>query len=185
MEQYLSSLSMTKDLKFTEHPPFKILKLCVRITLANRELWAFISTWGNVYTDFRPVHSPLFILTFRAISAHFKCNTIYLKVITITHLIPPPNLSSLLNWNLANGILKKPSCSLRKELRCNTGCGVLTIYCNLFFVISGHYYCYFTDSKEIKPVHPKGNQPWIFIGRTDAEAEASIFWPPDMKSRSH
>ena len=37
-------------------------------------------------------------------------------------------------------------------------------------------------SKEIKPVHPKGNQPWIFIGRTDAEAEAPILWPPDVKS---
>ena len=34
------------------------------------------------------------------------------------------------------------------------------------------------DSKEVKPVNPKGNQPWIFIGRTDAEAEASILWPP-------
>ena len=41
------------------------------------------------------------------------------------------------------------------------------------------------DSKEIKPVNPKGNQPWIFIGRTDAEAEteAPIFWPPDVKSQ--
>ena len=38
------------------------------------------------------------------------------------------------------------------------------------------------DSKEIKPVKPKGNQPWIFIGGTDAEAEAPIFWPPDVKS---
>ena len=38
------------------------------------------------------------------------------------------------------------------------------------------------DSKEIKPVNPKGNQPWIFIGRTDAEAEAPTLWPPDMKS---
>ena len=38
------------------------------------------------------------------------------------------------------------------------------------------------DSKEIKPVNPKGNQPWIFIGRTDAEAEALILWPPDAKS---
>ena len=35
----------------------------------------------------------------------------------------------------------------------------------------------------IKPVHPKGSQPWIFIGRTDAEAEAPILWPPDAKSR--
>ena len=39
------------------------------------------------------------------------------------------------------------------------------------------------DSKEIKPVNPKGNQPWIFIGMTDAEAEAPILWPPDVKSR--
>ena len=39
------------------------------------------------------------------------------------------------------------------------------------------------DSKEIKPVHPKGNQPLVFIGRTDAEAEAAILWPPDAKSR--
>ena len=35
--------------------------------------------------------------------------------------------------------------------------------------------------KEIKPVNPIGNQSWIFIGRTDAEAEAPIFWPPDAK----
>ena len=36
--------------------------------------------------------------------------------------------------------------------------------------------------KEIQPVHPQGNQSWIFIGRTDAEAETPIFWPPDVKS---
>ena len=38
------------------------------------------------------------------------------------------------------------------------------------------------ELKEIKPVNPKGNQPWIFIGRTDAEAEAPTFGPPDGKS---
>ena len=38
------------------------------------------------------------------------------------------------------------------------------------------------DSKDIKPVNPKGNQPWMYIEMTDAEAEASILWPPDMKS---
>ena len=38
------------------------------------------------------------------------------------------------------------------------------------------------DCKEIKPVHPKGNQSWIFIGRTDAEAEAPVLWPPDVKN---
>ena len=55
------------------------------------------------------------------------------------------------------------------------------------------YWCFWTvvlektlesplDWEEIKPVNPKGNQPWIFIGRTDAEAEAPILWPPDAKS---
>ena len=39
------------------------------------------------------------------------------------------------------------------------------------------------DSKEIKLVNSKGNQPWIFIGRTDAEAEAPILWPPDVKNQ--
>ena len=39
------------------------------------------------------------------------------------------------------------------------------------------------DSKEIQPVNPKGNQPWIFIRRTDAKAEAPIVWPPDEKSQ--
>ena len=37
------------------------------------------------------------------------------------------------------------------------------------------------DSKEIKPINPKGNHSWIFIGKTDAEAEAPIVWPPDAK----
>ena len=38
------------------------------------------------------------------------------------------------------------------------------------------------DCKEIKPVNSKGNQSWIFTGKTDAEAEASIIWPPDVKN---
>ena len=38
------------------------------------------------------------------------------------------------------------------------------------------------DCKGIQPVHPKGNQSWMFIGRTDAEAEAPILWPPDVKN---
>ena len=37
------------------------------------------------------------------------------------------------------------------------------------------------DCKEIQPVHPK-DQPWIFIGRTDAEAETPVLWPPDLKN---
>ena len=38
------------------------------------------------------------------------------------------------------------------------------------------------DCKEIQPVHPKGNWPWVFIGRTDVKAETPVFWPPDVKS---
>ena len=37
------------------------------------------------------------------------------------------------------------------------------------------------NSKEIQPVHSKGDQSWVFIGRVDAEAEAPILWPPDVK----
>ena len=55
------------------------------------------------------------------------------------------------------------------------------------------YWCFWTvvlektlesplDSKEIKPAHPKGNQSWIFIGRTDAKAETPILCPPDVKN---
>ena len=43
--------------------------------------------------------------------------------------------------------------------------------------LEGPLYC-----KEIQPVHPKGNQTWIFIGRTDVEAETPLLWPPDVKS---
>ena len=39
------------------------------------------------------------------------------------------------------------------------------------------------DRKEIQPINPKGNRYWIFIGRTDAEAETPILWPPDVKNR--
>ena len=40
----------------------------------------------------------------------------------------------------------------------------------------------FLDCKEIQPVHPQGDQSWVFIGKTDAEAETPILWPPDAKS---
>ena len=39
------------------------------------------------------------------------------------------------------------------------------------------------DCKEIQPVHPKGDGSWVFIGRTDVEAETPMLWPPDAKSR--
>ena len=42
--------------------------------------------------------------------------------------------------------------------------------------------CGVGDCKEIQLVHPKGDESWVFIGRTDAEAETPILWPPDEKS---
>ena len=39
-----------------------------------------------------------------------------------------------------------------------------------------------SDCKEIQPVHPKGDQSWVFIGKTDVEAETPILWPPDVKN---
>ena len=39
------------------------------------------------------------------------------------------------------------------------------------------------DGKQIQPVHPKGDQSWVFTGRTNVEVEAPILWPPDVKSR--
>ena len=41
------------------------------------------------------------------------------------------------------------------------------------------------DCKEIQPVHPKGDQSWVFIGRTDVEAETPILWPPHVKELTH
>ena len=38
------------------------------------------------------------------------------------------------------------------------------------------------DCKEIQPIHPKGDQSWVFVGGIDVEAETPIFWPPDAKS---
>ena len=40
------------------------------------------------------------------------------------------------------------------------------------------------DCKEIQPVHPKGDQSWVFIGRTDVEAETPVLWPPDVFERA-
>ena len=48
------------------------------------------------------------------------------------------------------------------------------------FRLEGDLFC--THSKEIQPVHPKGDQSWVFIGGTDVEAETPMLWPPDVKS---
>ena len=41
----------------------------------------------------------------------------------------------------------------------------------------------FLDCRDIQPVHPKGDQSWVFFGRTDVEGETPILWPPDSKNR--
>ena len=81
---------------------------------------------------------------------------------------------------------------------CYTMCSFLSIFVCLLWVFDicfpwGSYmltYNYLLEKtlegplgcKEIQPVHPKGDQSWVFLGRTDAEAETPILWPPDVKS---
>ena len=64
------------------------------------------------------------------------------------------------------------------ELDCNEGCALKNWTVVLEKTLSN-----LLDYKEIIPVSPKGNQSWIFIWRTDAEAEAPILWPPDVKNQ--
>ena len=65
--------------------------------------------------------------------------------------------------------------------------------CSYYLISLLHDWCFWTvvlektlesllDCKESQPVHPKGNQSWIFIGSTDAEAETPVLWPPDVKN---
>ena len=69
----------------------------------------------------------------------------------------------------------------------------LKFFIQQFFIASVQNWCFWTvvlektlesplDCKEIQPVHPKGDQSWVLIGRTDVEAETPILWPPDAKS---
>ena len=68
-----------------------------------------------------------------------------------------------------------------------------TLYFNILGNTKSKNWCFWTvvlektlesplDCKEIQPVHPKGDQPWVFFGRTDAEAETPVLWPPHAKS---
>ena len=68
--------------------------------------------------------------------------------------------------------------SITKQTRCPTQ----RIQLQLLTVVMEKTLESSLDSKEIKPVKPKGNQLWIFIGRMDAEVETSILWPPDAKN---
>ena len=64
------------------------------------------------------------------------------------------------------------------------GMGLLSnSFCFSVFCRRNIHQTFIISEKDIKTPHLKGNQPWIFIGRTDAEAEAPIFWPPDTKSQ--
>ena len=54
---------------------------------------------------------------------------------------------------------------------------------NLYLQLCGHVITLCPlDCKEIQPAHPKGDQSWVFIGRTDVVAETPVFWPPDANS---
>ena len=85
-------------------------------------------------------------------------------------------------WHAAvHGVTKRD----RKSTRLNSSdcLSVLILFCQSMGsteFLSFLHHC--KDCKEIQPVHPKGDQSWVFIGRTDAEAETPVLWPPHEKS---
>ena len=100
-------------------------------------------------------------------------------------------------WKILNGIEIKTAQYFPRGVSCRTLCPWSAFWRERFLGQVSFRNCYILklsnhvlekilesplDRKEIKPVNPKGNQPWIFIGRTDGKAEASILWPPDVKS---
>ena len=101
------------------------------------------------------------------------------------------NLDSILKSKHINQFADKgpcsQSCGLSSshvriwELDCEKG-WVLKNWCFLIVVLEKTHESPL-DRKEINPVNPEGNQPWIFTGKTDAQTEAPILWPPDAKSR--
>ena len=60
---------------------------------------------------------------------------------------------------------------------------VVIVYCSIFELWCWRRLLRVSDCNEIRPVNPKGNQPWIFIGRTDAEAEIPVFWSPSVNNQ--
>ena len=95
-------------------------------------------------------------------------------------------------------ILKSRDITLPKNARCGQGYGFSTCYVWIWELDceenwAPKNWCFWTvvlqktlespwDCKEIQPVHPKGDQSWVFMGRTDAEAETPVLWPPHTKS---
>ena len=98
-------------------------------------------------------------------------------------------LSSASLQKLFCGVCSALKCSFEEFVREKV---VFPSYSSAIFPSPAQYWCFWTvvlktlesplDWKEVKPVNPKGNQPWIFIGRTDVEAETPILWPPDVKT---
>ena len=88
--------------------------------------------------------------------------TLLTKVCLVKSVFYPVVIQGCVSWNFIEGWAPKNQC--------------------FWIVVLGKTLEILLDSQEIKPVNPKGNQPWIFIGRTDAVAEALILWPPDTKS---
>ena len=86
--------------------------------------------------------------------------TLPIKVWLVKAVVFPAVMYGRESWTI-----KKAECQSESE-----SCSVVSDSCKLL------------DCKEIQPVHPKGDQSWVFIGRTDAEAETPVLWPPDAKS---
>ena len=95
--------------------------------------------------------------------------TLSTKVCLVKGMVFPVVMYGCESWTI-----KKAEELLKTEELLN--CGAFELWCWRRLLESP------LDSKEVHPVHPKGDQSWVFIGRTDVEAETPILWPPDVKS---
>ena len=73
---------------------------------------------------------------------------------------------------------KKPRTSFSVDRHISDICNQIQF---LTITISGNVISHFLNCKEVQPVHPKGDQSWVSIGKTDAKAETPILWPPHVK----
>ena len=96
--------------------------------------------------------------------------------------IDEETVETVTDYFLGSKITLHGDCSHEIKRHLLLGCGALKNWCFQTAVLEKTLESPL-DCKEIQPVNPKGNQPWIFAGSTDAEAKAPILWPPDANSR--
>ena len=159
--------------------PFRLTCQCKRHKRNRFKPWVGKISWRRVRTE-----EPGGLQSIRSQRiGHNRSDLACMHAISILSLIPRQILKSRVITVLAKVCIDKAIVFPVVTY----GCGSWTIKKTESWRIDVfELWCWWTlegplDSKEIQSVHPKGNQSWIFIGRTDAEAETPILWPPDAK----